>query len=132
MRAQEELSRIYASWGLWTSVTGHMLFRLGLTVEVWLALRFLGHPVDFGDALVLEGVNQALRAATFMIPGALGAQETGFVVLGSVLGVPTPVALSVSLCKRARELLVGLPALLAWQVGEGFGSLSRERSGQRE
>jgi len=117
-RAQSRLSSIYGSWRFVGCIAAHVVFRAGLTVEVWLAFRFLGDPVDLSDALILEGVNQVLRAAAFVVPGALGAQETGFVVLGSVLGVPTPVALSVSLCKRARELLVGLPALFAWQLHE--------------
>jgi putative membrane protein len=113
------LRRTYRGPGFAFDVVANLAFRLGLTVEVWLALRFLGHPVDFLDALILEGLNQALRAAVFVIPGALGAQESGFILLGGVLGIPPPVALSVSLCKRARELLVGLPALVAWQLGEG-------------
>jgi putative membrane protein len=113
------LRRAYRGSGFAIDVAANLLFRLALTIEVYLVLHFLGHPVDPLDALILEGLNQVLRAAAFMVPGALGAQETGFVVLGSVLGIPPPVALSVSLCKRARELLVGLPALAAWQLGLG-------------
>ena len=51
------------------------------TGEVWLALRFLGHPVGWLDALLLESVGQAIRGAAFAIPGSLGAQEGGYLLL---------------------------------------------------
>lgn len=87
--------------------------------EVWLALYYLGHPVSLNEALVLESLGQALRAAAFAIPGALGVQETGFVVLGGMLGLTAETALALSLIKRVRELVLGLPGLIAWQIIEG-------------
>ncbi len=48
------------------------------TGEVWLALRLLGHPVDWIDALMLESLGQAIRGAAFAIPGSLGVQEGGY------------------------------------------------------
>ncbi|MGT2491009.1 lysylphosphatidylglycerol synthase domain-containing protein [Cupriavidus basilensis] len=51
------------------------------TGEVWLALHFLGHPVSWLDALLLESVGQAIRGAAFAIPGSLGAQEGGYLLL---------------------------------------------------
>lgn len=87
--------------------------------EVWLALYFLGHPASLSDALILESLGQALRAAAFAIPGALGVQETGFIVLGGMLGLSPETALALSLVKRVRELALGLPGLIAWQTAEG-------------
>ncbi|MGF1510782.1 MAG: lysylphosphatidylglycerol synthase domain-containing protein [Myxococcota bacterium] len=121
-RVQEELSRVYDEpWRLWTGVFLHVLFRLGLSLEVYLALAWTGHPVPFWQAAVIESLTQVLRAAAFMIPGALGAQEGSFILLGALFGIPAPVGLSVSLCKRARELMVGIPGLIVWQVWEGRG-----------
>lgn len=117
---QARLSRIYPTVGFAISVVANVSFRLGIGIEVWLIFRFLGHPIDVDDALMMEGLNQMLRAATFIIPGALGAQEGGFVALGTLVGVPAPAALAASLCMRAREVLVGLPALVVWQIDEGF------------
>jgi hypothetical protein len=71
------------------------------------------------EALILESLGQAIRAAAFAIPGALGVQESGFIVLGGVLGVPPAPSLALSLVKRARELALGLPGLIAWQITEG-------------
>jgi putative membrane protein len=92
------------------------------TGEVWLTLYFLGHPVTLSEALTLESLGQAIRAAAFAIPGALGVQESGFIVLGGVLGVPPAPSLALSLVKRARELALGLPGLIAWQITEGRGA----------
>jgi putative membrane protein len=93
------------------------------TVEVWLALRLLGHPVDWIDALLLESVGQAIRGAAFMIPGSLGVQEGGYLLLAPLVGLPPDAALALSLTKRAREILLGLPGLLVLHF--------RERSWQR-
>jgi len=87
--------------------------------EVWLALHFLGHPVSLLDALMLESLGQAIRGIAFAIPGALGVQEGGYLLLGALVGLPPPAALALSLVKRARELLLGIPALIYWQMIEG-------------
>lgn len=84
--------------------------------EVWLALRVLGHPVGFVTAVLLESLGQAIRAAAFLVPGALGVQEGGYLVLGKVLGLAPETSLALSLTKRVRELVLGLPGLIAWQV----------------
>jgi len=83
--------------------------------ETWLALRWLGHPVGISDALVLESLTQAARSVFFMVPSALGVQEAGLIGVGLLLGLGSDVALALSLAKRMREVLFGLPSLLAWQ-----------------
>jgi putative membrane protein len=88
------------------------------TGEVWLALRFLGHPVDWVDALLLESIGQAIRGAAFAIPGSLGVQEGGYLLLAPLVGLPPDAALALSLAKRAREILLGLPGLLYLHFSE--------------
>ena len=88
------------------------------TVEVWLALRLLGHPVGWVDALLLESVGQAIRGAAFAIPGSLGVQEGGYLLLAPLVGLPPDAALALSLAKRAREILLGLPGLLYLHFSE--------------
>ncbi|NEQ95978.1 MAG: hypothetical protein F6K30_04515 [Cyanothece sp. SIO2G6] len=94
-------------------------FRLLAAGETWLALRFLGYPVGLVDAIALESLGQAIRSAAFLIPGGLGAQEIGIIGIGAVLGLPDTIGLSLSLCKRIRELVIGVPGLIALQVEEG-------------
>jgi putative membrane protein len=87
--------------------------------ETWLALRWLGHPVGFAAALALESLTQAARHLFFLVPAGLGVQEAGLIGVGHVLGIGTDVAIALSLAKRMREILFGLPALVAWQWIEG-------------
>ncbi|MHA7684062.1 flippase-like domain-containing protein [Cupriavidus sp. PET2-C1] len=88
------------------------------TGEVWLALHFLGHPVSWLDALLLESVGQAIRGAAFAIPGSLGAQEGGYLLLAPIVGLPPDAALALSLAKRAREIGLGAPGLLYLHLSE--------------
>jgi putative membrane protein len=83
--------------------------------EAWLGLWLLGSPVGFAQALIMESTGQAVRSAFFVVPGALGVQEGGFLAMGTLLGVPAETALALSLLKRFRELALGLPGLAAWQ-----------------
>jgi putative membrane protein len=87
--------------------------------EIWFVLRLFGHPVSFSNALVLESMTQAVRHFAFFVPAGLGVQEAGLVLFGHLLGINTELALAVSLAKRMREVLCGLPALLSWQWLEG-------------
>src|SRR5262249_38703505 len=94
----------------------HLLSWLLGTGEVWLALWFLGQPVGLAEAIMLESLGQAVRAGAFAVPGALGVQEGGYVMLGRVVGLAPETALALSLAKRVRELVLGVPGLIAWQL----------------
>lgn len=85
------------------------------TLEIWLALWLLGHPVPFWQALAIESLTQAARHVAFFVPAGLGVQEAVVMLLGQVLGMSAEVALALALVKRAREILFGVPALLSWQ-----------------
>jgi putative membrane protein len=80
--------------------------------EVYLILLYMNHPVNWPTALLLESLGQAVRGAAFAVPGALGVQETGYVLLAPLAGLTPEVALALSLAKRVRELFLGLPGLL--------------------
>jgi putative membrane protein len=95
------------------------------SLEVWLALHFLGSDINFATAVVIESLGQAVRSAAFFVPGALGVQEGGFMAIGVLFGLPAEVGLSVSLMKRIREVALGIPALIAWQALEGRRFLGR-------
>jgi len=108
----DQRGRVAASFAL--SLAGWLVG----TAEVWLALRFLGHPVGWIDALLLESIGQAIRGAAFAIPGSLGVQEGGYLLLAPLVGLPPEAALALSLAKRAREILLGLPGLLYLHFSE--------------
>ena len=63
---------------------------------------------------------QAVRGAAFAIPGALGVQEGGYLLLAPLAGLHPDTALALSLAKRAREVLLGVPGLLHLHASEGL------------
>ncbi|MDR3518789.1 MAG: lysylphosphatidylglycerol synthase domain-containing protein [Azospirillaceae bacterium] len=89
------------------------------SLEIWLACRFLGFPLSVVQAVLIESLIQAVASAAFVIPGALGVQEGGFLLLGGIVGMPPEIALALALCRRARDVMVFVPALVLWQAGEG-------------
>ncbi len=90
-------------------------------IEVCLALHFLGSDVGIAAGLVIESIGQALKAVGFAVPGALGVQEGGYIVICRAYGLPAETGIALSLMKRLREVVLGVPALLAWQLHEVDG-----------
>jgi putative membrane protein len=93
----------------------HLTAWLLAITESYFVLNLLNHPITLPQSLALESVIFAIRSAAFMVPGALGIQEGAYVLVGAALGLPSEAALALALVKRARELALGLPALVAWQ-----------------
>lgn len=96
------------------------------TVEVWLICHFMGFPVSWVDALLLESLGQAIRGAAFFVPGSLGVQEGGYLLLAPLVGLPADAALALSLAKRTRELLLGVPGLVYLHFSERGWRRQRE------
>jgi putative membrane protein len=97
----------------------HFAAFVSASFEIWFALRLFGHPVGFTTALVLESTLQAVRHLAFVVPAGLGVQEAGLVLFGHALGISGELALAISMAKRMREVLCGLPSLISWQWLEG-------------
>lgn len=100
------------------SVLFHFLGWVAGSVEVWLALHFLGSPVDFATALIIEGFISGIRSATFLIPASLGVQEGGFVGIFLAFGLSAGAGLTFGLIRRMREAVwtaAGFAFLVAWR-----------------
>ena len=116
----QNLSVIYAQRsGLAASGLVHMIGWLVGVAEVLIVLRCMGLVVTVGEALVIESLVQAVRGAAFAVPGALGAQEAGLILLCGMFQIPPDQALALSFVKRAADLVIGVPGLVALQVLEG-------------
>ena len=115
----EQLATIYASGRrLFLSSFVHMMGWLAGVAEVLIVFAWMGHPVRLGEAIVIESLLHAVRGAAFTIPGALGAQEGGLVLLCALFGIPPEQAIALSLVKRVPDVVFGVPSLLAWQIME--------------
>jgi putative membrane protein len=108
-----------AGWQLagWVAMAG----------ELWIFLRAAGAPIPVLDAVLIEALVQALASAAFVVPGALGVQEGAFLALGGVVGLSPDVALALALSRRARDVLLFVPALIVWQLGAGRRLLHPQR-----
>jgi putative membrane protein len=104
---------------LWAGFVLHLVCWIASAVEVWIALRFASAPLGFGTVLVIESLLYAIRTVAFAIPNAVGVQEGAYVLIGASLGLTPEMALAISLLKRARDLVIGVPALGVWQAVEG-------------
>ena len=98
-----------------TSIMLHFAAWMAGAAETWLGLWLMGYPLSFADVLVIESLVFALRTAAFVVPWAAGVQESGYLMLGALFGLRPDVSLALALLKRAREIVIGLPALLIWQ-----------------
>ena len=96
----------------------YLAWALG-SIETWAVLGAIGVPVSPAAAAIVESLGMAGRSAGFAIPAALGAQEGGFILAGAAVGVTAPAALTLSLVKRMREILVGSIGLLLWRLAAG-------------
>jgi len=97
------------------------------SVEVCIALHFLGHDVGLGAGLAIESLGQALKAVGFAIPGALGVQEGGYLLVCGWFALPPQTGIALSLMKRLREMVLGVPAIVAWRLSERGTPGSRAR-----
>ncbi|MBM3528775.1 MAG: flippase-like domain-containing protein [Alphaproteobacteria bacterium] len=115
-----QLQRFYANRiGLVRSFFWHLADWFVGVVEVWIVLNFMGYAISIEQALIIESLMQAVRGAAFAIPGALGAQEGGLIVLCAMYGIPPDAAVALSLVKRIPDFVIGIPGVLAWQAMEG-------------
>jgi putative membrane protein len=118
--AYQYLSIIYGERSkLLASGLVHMIGWLVGVLEVFIVLRCIGHGVTLAEALVIESLVQAVRGAAFVVPSALGAQEAGLILLCGIFGIPPDQALALSIIKRAADLVIGIPGLVALQILEG-------------
>jgi putative membrane protein len=86
--------------------------------EIWIALHALDLRATFINALILQSMVLTIRSAAFAVPGGLGVQEGGYLVVGNLLGIPGDAAFALSLIARVRELALGIPGLISWQIFE--------------
>jgi len=89
-------------------------------VGVWAGLWIAGqHQLTIRTIVGVESLVYVVRTVTFAAPMGLGVIEGGYVIVGHLFGLPAELALAISLIKRLRDIVIGVPALALWQVLEG-------------
>ncbi|HET7086663.1 MAG TPA: lysylphosphatidylglycerol synthase domain-containing protein [Rhizomicrobium sp.] len=96
----------------------HLLAWIGAGVGTYIAFRLVGGRIGFLNAVALEALLCTLRSIAAPVPAAIGVQEWGYAMLAPLFGLPAEMGVAVSLLKRAREIVLGVPALIYWQAAE--------------
>ncbi len=116
---QRELTQIYAALPRFgAGFLLHLVAWIANGVGSWLIMRFTGAAIGLPAALAIEGLLQAALTLAFAVPGFAGVQEFAYVGLGGLFGLAPDAAIAVSLVRRARDVVVGVPILAVWQLLE--------------
>ena len=121
----EELARVYRRPGRVLLAT--LLHGAGWVASAgatWLALHLMGAPLPFLAVMTVESLMYAAKSFGFAIPGGLGVQEGAYALIGPLFGLPAETALALSFLKRARDVALGVPTLLVFQLLEGRRALT--------
>jgi glycosyltransferase 2 family protein len=98
------------------------LFALGWAlgvVEVYLIFYFLGLPIDLPTAVTVESLSVFIDGMMFFVPGKLGTQEGGKVLIFMSLGLPPVSGMAFGLIRRIREIFwagVGMAFLTTFRA----------------
>ncbi len=106
--------------------TYHLLAWLASAAWLWVIFRLCGAAISLMDCIAIESLLAALRAVTVFIPASVGVQEAGYAALAPLFGVGPEIGLAVSLLKRARDVVLGIPVLLIWQAIESRRAFGRD------
>jgi putative membrane protein len=101
----------------------HLLAWIGAGVGTFISFRLVGGHISLLNAVALEALLCTLRSIAAPVPAAIGVQEWGYAMLSPLFGLPAELGVAVSLLKRAREIALGVPALIYWQGMEGRAAL---------
>jgi uncharacterized membrane protein YbhN (UPF0104 family) len=109
-------STFYASTGL------YLLGWLAEAVEVFVIISYLGGPANLLSAIAIGALSVLIKGGTFFIPGSLGTQDAGNLLLLKAFGYSDLTGMSFALLRRFRELVwigIGLVCLAALGKNQG-------------
>jgi uncharacterized protein (TIRG00374 family) len=72
--------------------------------QVYLLLRWLSLPTDVTTCVAIEGLSVLIQTATFLVPGSIGVQEGGKMLIFRALGLPASAGFSVGVVFRLTQL----------------------------
>ncbi len=97
------------------------LFFLGWiaeALEVYVIIYYLGGPAMALSAIAIGALSVFIKSSTFFIPGSLGAQDGGNLLLLNAFGYSDVTGITFALLRRFRELVwIGLGLLCLALVG---------------
>jgi putative membrane protein len=122
----DEIRSFYHRQPGWCLLSAVIYFTgwLSDSLEIMLASTLLGWPLSWPEAIAIESFVGVARILGNFVPGSLGVQESGVVVLFRAFGLTSTEALAYALIRRVRELLYALVGMgLLWYQEGGFKRL---------
>jgi uncharacterized protein (TIRG00374 family) len=117
-RVDEHLQELYtARFSDFVASVALGLAGLGVgVVQVWLMMGWIGLQRDWLSSLTIEAFSVLVSFVSFVIPGSLGVQEGGKLLIFAALGLPLSAGLSVGVAFRLNNVVTILEGLaaLAW------------------
>lgn len=107
----------YASAGL------YLLGWVAEAFEVFVIVYYLGGTPDILSAVSIGALSVFIKGGTFFIPGSLGAQDAGNLLLMTAFGYSDVIGVTFALLRRFREavwIAVGLACLAAMGAGRAM------------
>lgn len=90
---------------LWWAMGWAMMNWIFGAAELYAILYFIGHPISWTEAWLIESMLQLIRTVAFFIPAGIGVQEgTLMFAYAAITGTPTP-GIAAALVRRFRELV---------------------------
>jgi glycosyltransferase 2 family protein len=100
----------------YASTVLYLLGWLSEALEVYMIIWYLGSPPNPLDAISIGALSVLIKGGTFFIPGSLGAQDGGNLLLLKAFGYSDVTGITFALLRRFRELVwigIGLLCLAA-------------------
>ena len=95
-----------------------MAFACGV-VQVVLLLGWLGLPRSVSASIAIESFSMVLGFVAFMVPGALGVQEGGKLLIFTAIGLPAAAGVTVGIAFRLTSIVCAGAGLLTLAVLKG-------------
>jgi hypothetical protein len=93
-------------------------------LEVYVIISYLGGPAMALSAISIGALSVFIKGGTFFIPGSLGAQDGGNLLLLKAFGYSDVTGITFALLRRFRELVwIGIGLLCLAMIDRGHRSL---------
>jgi uncharacterized membrane protein YbhN (UPF0104 family) len=100
------------------STSLYLLGWLAEALEVYVIVYYLGGPANLMSAISIGALSVFIKGGTFFIPGSLGAQDGGNLLLLKAFGYSDVTGMTFALLRRFRELVwIGIGLLCLATLG---------------
>lgn len=110
------------------STTFYFVGWLADTLEIYLVAHLLGMPITLPQAIAVEAFTSVAKMLGMWVPGSIGVQESGIIMLGKLAGLPETLCIAYALLRRAREVIFVLIGWLLFYTEEASLKALKERA----